>query len=269
MRKKVKAEFKAASSCPLRGQRSFDHSTRLWISPDHRPLRTSLAALAFAEKTSNKPPTASHRPMSFTPVQSTLGGILIGLSAAGTLLVHGRIAGISGMVHGLRDWSNVEDVKFRLTFLLGLVGGASLLAGAPGVVLLAGGASPVTVALGLLHRVSFARPFRKPLEHGGATNRSRVLRPVNGRVGGWAGGLSTSARVACVSETARCTSLRNPQRRRCGRRKRLRNRVRRQPLQREPYKPRSRTCKHGARGEWANTQSRQGNPLRPNTAACT
>ena len=87
--------------------------------------------------------------MSFTPVQSTLGGILIGLSAAGTLLVHGRIAGISGMVHGLRDWSNVEDVKFRLTFLLGLVGGASLLAGAPGVVLLAGGASPVTVALGL------------------------------------------------------------------------------------------------------------------------
>jgi uncharacterized protein len=87
--------------------------------------------------------------LSFTPVQSTLGGVLIGLSAGGALLVHGRIAGISGMVHGLRDWSNVEDVKFRLTFLLGLVGGASLLAGAPGVVLLAGGASPVTVALGL------------------------------------------------------------------------------------------------------------------------
>jgi uncharacterized membrane protein YedE/YeeE len=87
--------------------------------------------------------------ISFTPVESSLGGILIGLSAAGTLLVHGRIAGISGMVHGLRDWSNVEDVKFRLMFLLGLVGGASLLAGAPGAVLLAGGASPVTVALGL------------------------------------------------------------------------------------------------------------------------
>jgi uncharacterized membrane protein YedE/YeeE len=101
----------------------------------------------------------------FTPVESSLGGILIGLSAAGALLVHGRVAGISGlfsgffiaraqtlaigMVHGLRDWSNVDDVKFRLMFLLGLVGGASLLAGAPGVVLLAGGASPVTVALGL------------------------------------------------------------------------------------------------------------------------
>lgn len=53
------------------------------------------------------------------------------------------------MVHGLRDWSNVEDVKFRLMFLLGLLGGASLLAGAPGVVLLAGGVSPVVVELGL------------------------------------------------------------------------------------------------------------------------
>ena len=34
--------------------------------------------------------------MEFTPVESTVGGAMIGLAAANMLLVHGRVAGISG-----------------------------------------------------------------------------------------------------------------------------------------------------------------------------
>ena len=35
---------------------------------------------------------------SFTPIASTIGGVLIGIAAAGLLMFHGRIAGISGIV---------------------------------------------------------------------------------------------------------------------------------------------------------------------------
>lgn len=38
--------------------------------------------------------------MSFTPIESTIGGALIGLAAAHVLVVHGRVAGISGIVNG-------------------------------------------------------------------------------------------------------------------------------------------------------------------------
>lgn len=66
---------------------------------------------------------------SFTPLESTVGGLLIGLSAGALLLHHGRIAGISGMVHGVADRaSSGEDTRFRLTFLGGVAAGAALLA---------------------------------------------------------------------------------------------------------------------------------------------
>src|SRR4051794_37248267 len=62
----------------------------------------------------------------FTPFASTLGGLLIGLSASALLYFNGRIAGISGVLgsaiapkDGVRSW--------RLLFLIGLVfGGAGL-----------------------------------------------------------------------------------------------------------------------------------------------
>jgi uncharacterized membrane protein YedE/YeeE len=62
----------------------------------------------------------------FTPLESSLGGVLIGLAAGGLLLHHGRILGVSGMLHGLRDDVNSEDFRYRVTFLLGTASGALL-----------------------------------------------------------------------------------------------------------------------------------------------
>ena len=39
--------------------------------------------------------------INFTPLSATLGGALIGLSAAFLLLVKGRVAGISGIFGGI------------------------------------------------------------------------------------------------------------------------------------------------------------------------
>ncbi|MGB5810263.1 MAG: YeeE/YedE family protein [Polyangiales bacterium] len=56
---------------------------------------------------------------SFTPIASTLGGVLIGLASAGLLLFHGRIAGISGIAGGI--FRRVPgDVTWRVMFLAGL-----------------------------------------------------------------------------------------------------------------------------------------------------
>jgi uncharacterized membrane protein YedE/YeeE len=60
----------------------------------------------------------------FTPYRSLLGGILIGLSSVLFLWVNGRIAGMSGLVHGLLP----PDKPFpfwRLTFIIGLMLGGS------------------------------------------------------------------------------------------------------------------------------------------------
>ncbi len=62
----------------------------------------------------------------FTPIASTLGGVLIGLSATAMLLANGRIAGISGVVGGLLR-PIPGDVSWRGAFLGGLLAGAVLL----------------------------------------------------------------------------------------------------------------------------------------------
>lgn len=51
------------------------------------------------------------------------GGALIGLSASLLLLFNGRVAGISGIASGLLSLGSREEWAWRLTFLLGLVGG--------------------------------------------------------------------------------------------------------------------------------------------------
>jgi uncharacterized membrane protein YedE/YeeE len=58
--------------------------------------------------------------VSFTPVPSFLGGVLLGIAAALYMLLHGRILGISGIVVGLLsplkgDWG------WRLSITLGLL----------------------------------------------------------------------------------------------------------------------------------------------------
>ena len=70
----------------------------------------------------------------FTPWTALLGGVLIGLSAAGMLWFNGRVAGITGIVGELFNPSaNSRD--WRLAFLGGLgVGALLLLAFLPGAV---------------------------------------------------------------------------------------------------------------------------------------
>lgn len=71
----------------------------------------------------------------FTPWTSLAGGLLIGLAAVMLMAVRGRIAGISGIVAGLLQFSNVPAGHFawRLVFLAGVLasGAAATLLFAP------------------------------------------------------------------------------------------------------------------------------------------
>jgi uncharacterized membrane protein YedE/YeeE len=58
--------------------------------------------------------------MSFTPVPSLFGGLILGLAAALYVLLHGRILGISGIVSGLLH-PHLTDTAWRLVLVLGLV----------------------------------------------------------------------------------------------------------------------------------------------------
>ena len=57
---------------------------------------------------------------SFTPIASTIGGLLIGAAAAGLLIFHGRIAGISGIAGGIFR-REPGDISWRVMFLVGLL----------------------------------------------------------------------------------------------------------------------------------------------------
>ncbi|MEP7208355.1 MAG: YeeE/YedE family protein [Casimicrobiaceae bacterium] len=54
----------------------------------------------------------------FTPASATVGGVLIGLSAAAFVLLLGRIAGISGIVGGLLR-PRGGDMGWRIAFVAG------------------------------------------------------------------------------------------------------------------------------------------------------
>ena len=61
----------------------------------------------------------------FTPVSALIGGSLIGLSAALFICLNGRIAGISGIFHGLLPIRK-SDFLWRILFLAGLIAGSQL-----------------------------------------------------------------------------------------------------------------------------------------------
>lgn len=64
----------------------------------------------------------------FTPGASTLGGMLIGVSAALLLLGTGQIAGVTGILGGaLQGGAAAGDRAWRLCFLAGLIGGGAIL----------------------------------------------------------------------------------------------------------------------------------------------
>jgi uncharacterized protein len=56
----------------------------------------------------------------FTPVASLAGGILIGLAAVWLLAANGRIAGISGILHGIFA-QPLGDRTWRVVFIVGLI----------------------------------------------------------------------------------------------------------------------------------------------------
>lgn len=76
----------------------------------------------------------------FTPLASLFGGALIGLAAVLLMALHGRIAGMTGILAGLLPpWPG--DWSWRAAFVLGAIA-APLLIGALG-----GGAIPFTSAV--------------------------------------------------------------------------------------------------------------------------
>jgi uncharacterized protein len=58
--------------------------------------------------------------LSFTPIPSLLGGVILGIAAALYVLLHGRILGISGIVSGLLH-PKAGDITWRLSLVLGLL----------------------------------------------------------------------------------------------------------------------------------------------------
>jgi uncharacterized protein len=62
----------------------------------------------------------------FTPIGSTIGGLLIGASASAMLLFDGKIAGISGIFAGVLR-PRKGDTLWRGCFLAGLIAGGLLL----------------------------------------------------------------------------------------------------------------------------------------------
>jgi len=58
--------------------------------------------------------------IAFTPLHSLIGGALIGSAAVLLLILHGRIAGISGIAGGLLK-PRSGDIDWRVAFVSGLV----------------------------------------------------------------------------------------------------------------------------------------------------
>jgi uncharacterized membrane protein YedE/YeeE len=73
----------------------------------------------------------------FTPIQSLIGGVLIGLSAVLLMALHGRVAGMTGILTGVIP-PVASDWRWRAAFLAGAIV-------APVIYLAAGGVIPFEV----------------------------------------------------------------------------------------------------------------------------
>jgi hypothetical protein len=62
----------------------------------------------------------------FTPIASTVGGVLIGIASVLLLALNGRIAGVSGIVGGIFGGGPSTARAWRVAFLVGLLGGGLL-----------------------------------------------------------------------------------------------------------------------------------------------
>ena len=87
----------------------------------------------------------------FTPIASTVGGALIGLSAAALLLMNGKIAGISGIAGGLLSPPAKGDGAWRVAFVIGLlIAGVASVFLAPSAVTSLSRPTAVVIAAGIL-----------------------------------------------------------------------------------------------------------------------
>jgi len=73
----------------------------------------------------------------FTPIQSLIGGVMIGLSAVLLMALHGRVAGMTGILTGVIP-PVASDWRWRAAFLVGAIL-------APVIYLAAGGVIPFEV----------------------------------------------------------------------------------------------------------------------------
>ena len=73
----------------------------------------------------------------FTPIQSLIGGMMIGLSAVFLMALHGRVAGMTGILTGIIPPA-ASDWPWRAAFLAGAIV-------APVIYLAAGGVIPFDV----------------------------------------------------------------------------------------------------------------------------
>ncbi|MBX2804677.1 MAG: YeeE/YedE family protein [Hyphomicrobiales bacterium] len=62
----------------------------------------------------------------FTPLQSALGGVLIGFSAVLLMLFHGRIMGATGILMGVIWPANTRDWAWRAAVVAGMASGPAL-----------------------------------------------------------------------------------------------------------------------------------------------
>lgn len=68
----------------------------------------------------------------FTPLLSLAGGALIGCAAVFLMALHGRIAGINGIVNGLLTTQTGQDWAWRAAFVAGMIASPLILLGATG-----------------------------------------------------------------------------------------------------------------------------------------
>lgn len=61
-------------------------------------------------------------------IYGLVGGLMIGLAAAGYLLVNGRVMGASGIIGALVDRSAQETARERLAFVAGLIAAPAIVA---------------------------------------------------------------------------------------------------------------------------------------------
>ena len=64
--------------------------------------------------------------VNFTPINSLLGGLFIGLAAAILLLANGRIMGISGILGDIILFKEKDQISWRIVFVIGVLIGPFL-----------------------------------------------------------------------------------------------------------------------------------------------